>query len=157
MPYDIRQNYRGKSGYSVVSPDGTVRGTHPTRTAAIEQQRALYAAEAQRMKKSLEEQLVPEEKELHDALIMIAEKYGKFNQDYTGIWAGYDPPEQNEVASIGVKCANCALYMGDGECEIIALTVAPEGKCRFAVIPDGYVNSDMTQKNFWQGRFTPKS
>ena len=24
MPYDIRRNYRGKSGYSVVGPDGTV-------------------------------------------------------------------------------------------------------------------------------------
>jgi len=47
MPYDIRRNYRGKSGYSVVGPDGKNHGTHPTRTAAIEQQRALYAAEAQ--------------------------------------------------------------------------------------------------------------
>jgi len=45
MPYDIRQNYRGKSGYSVVGPDGTIRGTHKTKREAIEQQRALYAAE----------------------------------------------------------------------------------------------------------------
>lgn len=45
MPYDIRQNYRGKSGYSVVSEDGTVRGTHKTKQEAINQQRALYAAE----------------------------------------------------------------------------------------------------------------
>lgn len=51
MPYDIRQNYRGKSGYSVIGPDGKVHGTHPTRRAAIEQQRALYAAES-RTKKS---------------------------------------------------------------------------------------------------------
>lgn len=50
MPYDIRQNYRGKSGYSVVGPDGTVRGTHRTRREAIEQQRALYAAENQAKK-----------------------------------------------------------------------------------------------------------
>jgi hypothetical protein len=47
MPYDIRQNYRGKSGYSVVSEDGSVRGTHRTRREAVEQQRALYAAESQ--------------------------------------------------------------------------------------------------------------
>ena len=47
MPYDIRRNYRGKSGYSVVSRDGKSHGTHPSRTSAIEQQRALYAAEAQ--------------------------------------------------------------------------------------------------------------
>lgn len=45
MPYDIRRNYRGKSGYSVVGPDGAVHGTHPSRNAAMQQQRALYAAE----------------------------------------------------------------------------------------------------------------
>lgn len=50
MPYDIRQNYRGKSGYSVVGADGKVHGTHPSRRAAIEQQRALYAAENQTKK-----------------------------------------------------------------------------------------------------------
>lgn len=46
MPYDVRRNYRGKSGYSVVGPDGTVRGTHRTRREAEDQQRALYAAES---------------------------------------------------------------------------------------------------------------
>lgn len=50
MPYDIRQNYRGKSGYSVVSEDGSIRGTHRTRREAVEQQRALYAAESQAKK-----------------------------------------------------------------------------------------------------------
>ena len=50
MPYDIRQNYRGKSGNSVVSEDGSVRGTHRTRREALDQQRALYAAESQAKK-----------------------------------------------------------------------------------------------------------
>lgn len=50
MPYNIRHNYRGKSGYSVVSEDGSIRGTHKTKREALDQQRALYAAENQAKK-----------------------------------------------------------------------------------------------------------
>lgn len=83
--------------------------------------------------------LHPEERALADALVQITQRYGKFNQDYSGVWAGYDEPSNNEVASIGVKCSNCVLYEGGVTCKIISLPVAPEGKCRFAVIPDGIV------------------
>lgn len=89
------------------------------------------------------EDLSEEEAALADALITIASNYGKFNEDETGIWAGYDSPEENEVKSIGVKCANCVLYEGDGVCKIIAQQVEEEGKCRFAVIPDGLVMPEM--------------
>jgi hypothetical protein len=85
------------------------------------------------------EDLAEEEAALADALVTIASNYGKFNEDETGIWAGYDSPEENEVKDIGVKCANCVLYEGDGVCKIIAQKVEEEGKCRFAVIPDGLV------------------
>lgn len=84
--------------------------------------------------------LVPEESDLAEALVEIAETYGKFNEDATGIWAGYTPPSENDVAGIGVKCSNCVLYMGNGECRIIEMEVEEEGKCRFAVIPDGVVD-----------------
>ena len=84
--------------------------------------------------------LVPEESDLAEALVEIAETYGKFNEDATGIWAGYTPPAENDVRGIGVKCSNCVLYMGNGSCRIIELQVEDEGKCRFAVIPDGVVD-----------------
>lgn len=87
--------------------------------------------------------LVPEERDLADALIEIAETYGKFNEDATGIYAGYRPPHDNPVADIGVMCANCVLYRGDDNCAIISLPVEPGGKCRFAVIPDGVVKPDI--------------
>jgi hypothetical protein len=32
------------------------------------------------------------------------------------------------------------LYAGGNVCEVIAFDVEPDGKCRFAVIPDGYVD-----------------
>lgn len=83
--------------------------------------------------------LAAEEQELANSLVAIANKYGKFNEDETGIWAGYEKPKDNVVAQIGVKCSNCALYEGDGVCKIIAQKVEPDGKCRFAVIPDGVV------------------
>jgi hypothetical protein len=84
--------------------------------------------------------LVPEEKELAKALVSIARKYGKFNQDGTGIWAGYEPAKENEDAAIGVKCSNCVLYVGGTQCRIIDFNVEENGKCRFAVIPDGVVS-----------------
>jgi len=84
--------------------------------------------------------LVPEESDLAEALVEIADKYGRFNEDATGIWAGYTPPAENDVRGIGVKCSNCVLYMGNGQCRIIELEVEDEGKCRFAVIPDGVVD-----------------
>lgn len=41
------------------------------------------------------EDLAEEEAALADALVTIAANYGKFNEDETGIWAGYDSPEDN--------------------------------------------------------------
>jgi hypothetical protein len=84
--------------------------------------------------------LVPEEQDLASALIEIADKYGKFNEDQTGIWADYHEPEDNPYAEMGVKCGNCVLYRGGQECAIVAFKVDPEGYCRFAVLPDGTVD-----------------
>jgi hypothetical protein len=88
------------------------------------------------------EDLAEEEAALADALVAIARTYGKFNEDETGIWAGYESAAENEVKSIGVKCSNCVLYEGDGVCEIIAQKVEDEGMCRFAIIPDGVVKPE---------------
>lgn len=85
-------------------------------------------------------ELTADERALAKALSIIADTYGKFDENGSGIWAGYESPEENDESKIGVKCENCVLYMGGNECAIIALPVAPEGKCRFAVIPDGVVN-----------------
>ena len=86
--------------------------------------------------------LVPEEKDLADALVEIANKYGKFNEDATGIWAGYTPASENKDQEIGVHCANCVLYAGGDQCQIISLPVEPMGVCRFAVLPDGVIKKD---------------
>lgn len=164
MPYDIRQNYRGKSGYSVVGPDGTVRGTHRTRGEAVNQQRALYAAESNSKKDiskaehNLYEELSAAEKEFHDSLVTIADNYGPLDAEETGIWIGYESAADNEDASIGVMCGNCSLHYekenGSLGCMILSYEIEEMGKCRLAVIPPGYVNSSPVMKNFWGGKFT---
>lgn len=90
--------------------------------------------------------LVAEEKDLAEALVEIAEKYGKFNEDGTGIWAGYMPADENNYKDIGVMCSNCVLYQGGSNCRIIDKDVEPQGKCRFAVIPDGLVDISKSDK-----------
>jgi len=73
------------------------------------------------------------------SLLAVVAKYGKFDQDGDGVWAGYKPASQNDKRHIGVKCSNCIMWKGGSECKLIALPVEPEGKCRFAVIPNDVV------------------
>jgi hypothetical protein len=83
--------------------------------------------------------LIPEEQALAEALVWVTSKYGKFDQDGDGVWAGYTPAYDNDKKDIGVKCSNCVFFQGT-ECQIISLEIEAEGKCRFAVIPEGVVD-----------------
>jgi hypothetical protein len=86
--------------------------------------------------------LVPEEKSLADALLEIVDKYGKFNDDNTGVWAGYTSAKENaENAEIGVKCGNCVFWQAPNGCQIIVAETEEGGLCRFAVLPDGAVTA----------------
>lgn len=49
-PYNVRRNYRGCSGYSVVGADGKAHGCMKSKRVAERQQRALYAATADKKK-----------------------------------------------------------------------------------------------------------
>lgn len=94
-----------------------------------------------------EENLVPEERDLANALRVIAKKYGKFDDNNTGVWAGYDSAEKNaENAAIGVKCGNCVFWQAPNGCEIIAHETEEGGLCRFAVLPDGAVTATAGSK-----------
>lgn len=77
-----------------------------------------------------------------NALAALAQLYGPFDAEGSGIWIEYESPEENDEKEIGVKCANCVLYAGDGKCKILSQEVEEEGKCRFALIPDGVVTAD---------------
>jgi hypothetical protein len=91
--------------------------------------------------------LIPEEQDLAQALIEVVAKHGKFDQDGDGVWAGYTPAYENEVKNIGVKCSNCVFFQGPNKCQIISLEVEADGKCRFAVLPEGSVSGyDVPQR-----------
>lgn len=149
MPYDIIRNGPGcKGGYAVVGPSGA-HGCHKTRGSAIQQQRALYAAESSSKKvtkaedwegKPLYDELSDAEQMLADALLKLATEAGPLDKA-EGIWIGYENAEDNENAEIGVKCGNCALHKSSVACAILEMPIEEEGACRFAVIPDGYVTA----------------
>jgi hypothetical protein len=87
--------------------------------------------------------LVPEERDLANALRVIVKRHGKFNEDNTGVWAGYDAAEKNaENAKIGVKCGNCVFWNAPNGCDIISHETEEGGLCRFAVLPDGTVTPE---------------
>jgi hypothetical protein len=98
--------------------------------------------------------LVPEERDLANAILAVVEKHGKFNEDGVGVWAGYTPAAENEDAKIGVTCMNCVFYQETEEgdvCKIISLPIEDLGKCRLAVIPDNKINQDAI-KNYMEER-----
>ena len=149
MPYDIIRNGPGcNGGYAVVGPSGPI-GCHKTRGSAVNQQRALYAAEANSKKtekvedwegKPLYDQLSDAERMLADSLLKLAEEAGPLDKA-EGLWVGYIDGSENENAEIGVKCGNCALHKSSIACAILEMPIEEEGACRFAVIPDGYVTA----------------
>lgn len=90
-----------------------------------------------------------QEKAYADALLGIAEEYGPFDKQGSGIWIGYEPPQENDDAAIGVKCINCVFhYHTDDDklgCSLLSYLVQENAKCRLAAIPDGIVNTEMEQ------------
>jgi hypothetical protein len=88
----------------------------------------------------MDKKLPPAEQEYVNGMLSIAAKYGKLsNDDGNGIWVGYVPGTENDNLPIGVKCANCAFYEGNGVCKIVAQKVEDNGYCRLAAIYDGVV------------------
>ena len=94
------------------------------------------------------------EKDFHNALVGIANKYGPIDQNHSGIWVGYASAAENSKSSIGVMCGNCSMYKGDGGCMLLSYKVEAGGLCRLAAIPDNLVDTgeDMNkQAPCWDG------
>lgn len=170
MPWDIKRNYGGCSGYAVVKrPDGSLSGCHASRASAEKQLAALYASENSKkyrgkkkeeykvsknedwLGKPLYDQLPEDEKALADSLISLAQEVGPLDEA-NGIWVGYVDSENNEDKEIGVKCGNCALIASENKCAILAMEIEKEGNCRFAVIPPGYVDGGPSEDDMEMGK-----
>ena len=108
--------------------------------------------------KELYDELSSDEKALADSLLKLTNDLGPLDKT-SGIWIGYVDGSENEDASIGVKCGNCALIKNEMNCLILSQQIEVNGICRFAVIPDGYVksnNESEMEKSFWGGFFKNK-
>ena len=90
--------------------------------------------------KPLYDELSNDERALADSLLALSEKVGPLDKA-SGIWVGYVDGQNNENASIGVKCGNCALHKSSVACAILDMPIEEEGNCRFAVVPDKYVSA----------------
>ena len=90
--------------------------------------------------KPLYDELSNEERALADSLLALSEKVGPLDKA-RGVWVGYVDGANNENNSIGVNCGNCALHKSSVACAILDMPIEEAGACRFAVIPDGYVNA----------------
>lgn len=119
----------------------------------------------------LYDQLAPVEKAYHDALLGVVDKFGPFDKGSGSVWVGYEDGQNNENASIGVRCGNCSFHAeiaGSTElaCKLLSFNVEENGLCRLAAIPDGLVNAengeddnndndnDMSNMDkFWNGSF----
>jgi hypothetical protein len=171
MPWDIKRNYGGCKGYAVVKrPDGSVSGCHSSRAAAEKQMAALYSSENMKgykdkekvsknedwLGKPLYDQLPEDEKALADALIDLAEEVGPLDKS-DGIWVGYVGPEENDNLEIGVKCGNCALIKSENACAILDMQIHPDGNCRFAVVPPGYVDAEAVMEEDMEDNLTMKA
>jgi hypothetical protein len=174
MPWEIKRNYSGCSGYAVVKkPDGELEGCHSSRDAAMSQMRALYASEGEMGKsehgmdhenpsnpewhgQDLYDTLPQDEKELADALLDLSDKVGPLDKA-EGIWVGYVGPEGNDNLSIGIKCGNCALHKNENQCAILSMPIEMDGNCRFAVIPQQLVNTENISEEDMEDNLTMKA
>ena len=71
---------------------------------------------------------------LYEALEEIVDDLGKFDQGIGAHGAHYMPV--SPFASEGMQCSNCIFYAGPRACEVVAGDIAPEGACKFWIIPE---------------------
>ncbi len=72
--------------------------------------------------------------QLYEAFEEIAEELGQFGQDAGPHGSHY--MAESPFAGDGMVCANCVFYAGPRACEIVSGDIAPEGVCKFWIIPE---------------------
>jgi HK97 family phage major capsid protein/HK97 family phage prohead protease len=81
---------------------------------------------------------------LYEAYEDVTDELGAFDQSSGEHGAHY--MAQSPFAESGIKCANCAFYAGPRACEIVSGDIAPEGACKFWIIPERLINEGPMQE-----------
>jgi len=80
---------------------------------------------------------------LYATLENIVAEFGAFNEGIGADGAHYMSPENNPFSDKGMNCANCVFFEGGGGCEILNIEVQPMGVCKFWIIPEKNLQTDM--------------
>jgi len=75
---------------------------------------------------------------LYESLEEIADEIGSFDKGIGAAGAHY--MEVSPFASEGIACANCNFFAGPRGCEIVEGDIAPEGACKFWIVPETLVS-----------------
>lgn len=155
-PWSIQQDVAGCNGYAVVKEGESSPvegGCHATLREAQAHMAALYASESdmkadesgyevvshqddmvEGLAEQAEKNLTPRQFTMYDLYESIAEEFGKWNQGSGADGAHY--MEENPFAAEGIKCSNCALFVGGQRCEIVEGKINPEAICKLWIIDE---------------------
>ena len=75
---------------------------------------------------------------LYESLEEITDELGAFDQTSGEHGAHY--MAESPFASSGLVCSNCAFFAGPRACEIVSGDIAPEGVCKFWIIPERLIS-----------------
>ena len=77
---------------------------------------------------------------LYEALEEIVDELGQFDQGIGAHGAHYMPA--SPFANEGMQCSNCIFYAGPRACEVVSGDIAPEGACKFWIIPEQLLSTE---------------
>jgi len=140
MPWHVVEE---DAGCSVSEPwgvrkddDNSLAGCHGSEAEAVSQIAALYAAEADRSLRMIDETvhpLSPRQRAQYEATEGVVELFGQFSQGVDADGAHY--AAVSPYAAEGMVCSSCVFFEGGRGCEVVAGDIAPAGICKLWVIP----------------------
>lgn len=87
-----------------------------------------------------DENLQPRQKALYQALEIVAEAFGDFDQSSGANGAHYMAADDNPFVEEGLMCANCVFYEGGQRCEIVQGQIDPLALCKLWIIDENLLS-----------------
>lgn len=95
--------------------------------------------------------LTPRQQAHYQALEIIVDAFGLFDQSSGPDGAHYIPENENPFAEEGLMCANCCFYEGGQACEIVEGQIEPMALCKLWVIKADLIGEPMDKAQTFSG------
>lgn len=92
--------------------------------------------------------LTPRQQALYQALEIIADAFGMFDQSSGPDGAHYMSENENPFVEEGLMCANCSFYEGGQACEIVEGQIEPMALCKLWVIKGDLIEEDIQKASY---------